>query len=535
MHPFTITMLVIVGVYALLGAYKGARRGISRQVIRSVTVIASAVISIYLVKLLSGAAAVWLENRSGEEILSMLSSANLPLEGFEGFITNLDGDTLCRLISIPLALIIMPISFIICFLLVKLIMMIPHALLSGLFGFTHRKNNVLTRLLGCALGVVQGVVIAALIIAPVAGAVGEFSAVIEEMQTEAPEDQATITFTKFYDENLKPAAEDKIVQAVAKCGGRTLYRQLATVKIDNEKYDMVTTVKEPAAKIAVSVNHLWGWDWKKPTPENEAAINDMIAAICESEYSTHLVANLCAYVSHVYEDSSFTEGIEQPLADVVEAAFQTISMIDENSLEDDLGALTEAYFVLARENVIYAVEYGNTDEITDALTKECVDKNGNETTVIKAVIDTLNGNAHTAPLVTTLAKISVSTMAQQMGMGEDMHEMYENVRGGLFDTLSISKEDKTEEEYKAEVSTSLDAVLKDNGIELDAEVVDGMADYIYQNYDELNMVEVEEGSQLSEQKMNDIIFSYFDAYKDYIDGGELPEEIPDLPGDIELP
>ncbi len=535
MHPFTIAILATVGVFALIGAYKGARRGISRQVIRSVTVIASVFISLFLTKLLSGAATVWLGNRTGDEILAMLQSINLPLEGFEEMIANLDGDTLSRLMSIPLALVVMPVCFVICFLLVKLVMLLPHAIISGIFGFTHRKNNALTRLLGMALGIVQGVVVAALIIAPMAGAISEFSAVIEEMQEEAPEDQATIRFTEFYNENLQPAAEDTVIQTVAKYGGRDLYSKLATVTIEDTDYAMVDTLKGPATEIAVGVNHLWGWDWKKPTPENEAAIEDMIDAICESEYTAHLVANLCAYASHVYEDSSFTAELEQPLKDVVDAAFQTISMIDQSSLEKDLDSLTEAYFVLARENVIYAIEFGDTDAITDALTKTCTDENGNETTVVKSVISTLNGNLHTAPLVTTLAKISISTMAAEMGMGEDMHQLYEEVRGGLFDTLSISKEEKTEEEYKAEVSTSLDTILKDNGIELDSDIVDGMADYIYDNYDELNMVDIEEGSQLSEQKMNEIIFSYFDAYKDYINGGELPEDIPELPGDIEIP
>lgn len=527
-------MLAIVGVSALFGAYKGARRGISRQVIRSITVIASVLLSIYLIKLLSGAATVWLSNRTGEEILGILQSMKLQLGDFEDMILNLDGDTLCRLMTIPLSLIVMPICFIICFLIVKLIMLIPHALFSGIFGFTHRKNNALTRLLGFALGAAQGVVVAALLIAPVAGAVTEFSVVIEEMQEEAPEDQATVTFTNFYNENLQPFAEDKIVKTVAKCGGRDLYKKLATVNIDGEDYDMVETVKEPAAKMAVSVNHLWGWDWKKPTPENEAAIEDMIDALCESEYASHLVVNLCAYASHVYEDSSFTEGLEAPLSDIVEAAFQTISMIDEDSLDADLGALTEAYFVLARENVIYAIEYGDTDEITDALIKTCVDEDGKETTVVKSVIDTLNTNAHTAPLVTALAKVSISTMAEQLGMDEDMNQLYEDVRSGLIDTLTISKDDKSEEEYKAEVSTSLDTVLKDNGIELDADIVNGMTDYIYENYDELNMADLGADTELSEQKMNDIIFSYFDSYKDYINGGELPEDI-ELPGDLELP
>ena len=546
MHPFTIAMLAIVGVFALIGAYKGARRGISRQVIRSVTVFAAALISIYLTKLLSNTATVWISNRTGEEILALLQSMNLPLEGFEELIINLDGDTLSRLLSIPMALIVLPICFVLCFLIVKLVMLIPHAILSGIFGFTKRRNNAITRLLGFVLGTAQGVVIAALIIAPMAGALAEVEAIATEMQAEAPEDESTIAFTSFYDTNIRPAAEDKIVATVAKFGGRTLYNKLATVKIGDVEYEMVSTIKEPATKITVSVGSLKGWDWKKPTPENEAAIEDIIDALCESDYAAHLVVNLCAYASEVYEDSDFTAELEQPLADVVEAAFDTLALINQDSLEADLTSLSEAYFILARENVIYAVEYGDTDAITDALTKECTDENGNKTTVVKSVISTLNSNEHTAPLVTTLAKISVSTMAQQMGMGEDMHQLYENVRGDLFNTLSISKEDKTEEEYKAEVSTSLDTILKDNGIELDTEIVDGMANYIYDNYDQLNMAGLEEGTELSEQKMNDVIFSYFDAYMEYMNTGEIPDDIvipddvviPDdieLPGDIELP
>ena len=546
MHPFSIVMLAIVGVSALYGAYKGARRGLFRQVIRSTTVLVSVFISVYLIKLLSNILTKWIGNRTGEEILAMLESRQISVSGFESLIVNLDGDTMCRLLSIPLALIVLPICFILCFLIVKLIMLIPHAIISRVLGFTHRRNNALTRLLGCALGTVQGIIVAAIIIAPVAGLVTEFSTAAEEMHIEATDTENDTTFASFYDENIEPIVNDRVVKAVSRCGGRQFYNTLATVKIDGTKYNMVTTVKDPAIKIAANTDALQGWDWKKPTEENEAAIKNMIDAICESDYTAHLVTNLFAYASHVYEDSSFTADMEPPLSDVVEAAFDTISMIDQSSLREDLTSLTDSYFVLARENVIYAIEHGDTDAITDALIKECVDENGNQTTVIKTVITTLNDNKHTAPLVTTLAKISVSTMAQQMGMGEDMHQMYEEVRGGLFDTLSISKEDKTEEEYKAEVSTSLDTVLKDNGIELDTEIVDGMANYIYDNYDELNLADVGDDAELSEQKMNDIIFSYFDAYMEYVNPGERPEDIvipddvviPDdfeIPGDIELP
>lgn len=520
MHPITTGLLISIGVLGLIGAFKGARRGISRQVIRSVSVVAAAILSIYLTKLFANTATVWIGNRSGEEILSALSSLKLPLEGFEDFIVNLEGETLCHVLSIPLALIVVPICFIICFLAVKLVMLLPHALISGIFGFSHRRNNFLTRLLGFVLGAVQGIAVAALIIAPAAGALAETTAIVEELNTESPDDQATVTFTNFYENYIEDIAEEPIVTAVAKFGGRDLYEKLATVKVGDAEYEMVETVKEPAISIAVGVNHLWGWDWKKPTPENEAAITEMIHSVCESEYAVFLISDMCEYVTHVYEDSEIAAGLEAPLSDLVEATIDTIAMVTEESMEDDLNTLTEAYFILARENVIYAIEFNNTDEVCDALTKDYVTEDGTKTTVVKAVVDILNDNEHTAPLVTTLAKLSVSTMADKMGGDNDMHAMYEEVRAGLSDTLSITKEGKTEEEYKTEVSASLDTVLKNNGIELEEGIVDGMSDYIYDNYDELNKVDTDGDSQLSEQEMNDIIFSYYEAYIDHMNSTE---------------
>lgn len=520
MHPVTTGLLIGIGVFALIGAYKGARRGISRQVIRSVTVLAAAILSIYLTKLAANTATVWIGNRSGEEILSLLQSFGISLEGFETFITNLEGETLCHVLSIPLALIIAPVCFIICFLIVKLIMLLPHALISGIFGFSHRRNNALTRLLGFVLGAAQGVAVAALIIAPVAGAISETTAIVEQMQTESPDDQATITFSNFYDNYIDDIADDPVVTAIAKCGGRELYEKLATVNVGGTEFEMVDTVKEPALSIAVGVNHLWGWDWKKPTPENEAAITEMIHSVCESEYAVFLISDMCEYVTHVYDESSIAAGLEHPLADLVEATVDTIALMTEESMEDDLNTLTEAYFILARENVIYAIEFGNTDEVCDALTRDYVTKDGTTTTVVKAVVEILNDNEHTAPLVTTLAKLSVATMADQMGSDANMHELYDEVKVGLSDTLAISKEGKTEEEYKTEVSASLDTVLKNNGIELEEGIVDGMSDYIYDNYDELNKVDNDGDSELSEEEMNNIIFSYYESYIDHMESTE---------------
>ena len=70
------------------------------------------------------------------------------------------------------------------------------------------------------------------------------------------------------------------------------------------------------------------------------------------------------------------------------------------------------------------------------------------------VVAELKANPHTKHLVSSITKLSVSVLTS--AMGEEAAELYENVKAGISDVLSVSKDGKTEEEYKAEVSEKLD-------------------------------------------------------------------------------
>ena len=144
--------------------------------------------------------------------------------------------------------------------------------------------------------------------------------------------------------------------------------------------------------------------------------------------------------------------------------------------------------------------------MTDILTRK--DENGE--TVVNKVIAILKSNERTKPIVVTLTKISVSSMANKLGTGEDTAAIYENVKSGVNETLKIKKTDyQSTEEYTAAVSASLDQTLTDNGIELEADIVDSMAQYVTDNYSDVESV--------TDEELNDIILSYYDAYVDYID------------------
>ena len=119
----------------------------------------------------------------------------------------------------------------------------------------------------------------------------------------------------------------------------------------------------------------------------------------------------------------------------------------------------------------------------------------------------LNENEHTRSLTGVLTKVSVSIMARAYGdgFGIDAEQTYENVKSGL---SKISEIDKglTDEEYTAEVASTINTTLKDSEIDLEPGVVDEMAKYVTENYKkELN-------GELTDKELDDIIISYYDAY-----------------------
>ena len=138
----------------------------------------------------------------------------------------------------------------------------------------------------------------------------------------------------------------------------------------------------------------------------------------------------------------------------------------------------------------------------------------------------LNSNPHTQPLVTAITKLTLSSLVTEM-LPEGSEEIYENIKTGAGEVLSIDKSTfETEEEFVAEVSAKLDTVLKDSGIEVEADILDEMAGYINDNYDKL----YQEDGEISDQDVNEIILSYYDAYIKYMNSqNQTPPEIPEIP------
>ena len=157
---------------------------------------------------------------------------------------------------------------------------------------------------------------------------------------------------------------------------------------------------------------------------------------------------------------------------------------------------------------------GDTSSLSEILAKK--DESGQ--TVLTRVISKLNSNQRTAKLVTALTKLSITVMADSFGgNGVITEETYENVKEGINEILSIEKEDYADDPdgYVNAISDSLDKTFTENGIELEQEVVDKMAEHVANNYSEVE--------SLTDQEINDIILSYYNAY---LESGTIPDELP---------
>lgn len=496
-------MTSIVLVLGIIGALKGLSRGISRQVVRTITIIVSAVASFIVAKSLYSVIGNFFEGKTMADVGQYLVQWGVfPSETDLSWLSSMDTKTAELIVMLPVSILVVPLLFVIAFILISGVMLIVHGILSNIFGFKKRRNNFITRILGMALGLVQGVVVAALIMTPVIGILSSVSDSVDTIKTEAPDSEVTANLVEVYDANLKEVAEAPVVKVFGTVGIKSLYSGLATFEIDGKKNDMSQLFPD-LTKVACSAIALGDVDLMNITPENEETINNFISNIEKNDYLTSVLAGAIQFGSHLVTSDSVNIEMEEPINSFVISAMEIFHTTDSTNVITDLNTVKDVLFILSREGVFASFESGS-----DAMLNAFTVRDAQGKTVINKVIDTINSNERMKSLVTLMTKLSVSVMTGQLGLDAENAELYDNVKNGINENiLSINKNDyATKDEYVGAVSSALDTTLKENNIELEPSVVDNMAQYIADNYSDK--------TEVTDEEINDIILSYYDAYLD---------------------
>ena len=515
MDTASIIILSIFGVFALIGFFKGLSQGFSRQIIRTLTVAASAVGSVFIARAFYGKISGFFEGKTIEEIHAWVCGLKFFPKGLDiSWMLNLNVETVRAIIIIPATLICIPLIFVAFFLTISGLMKIVHVILCGLFGLSKKRKNVLTSLLGAVLGLAEGIAIAALIVMPVTGIAKAAETAVTEVNEQMPESAEAAQLTSLYTSYLKPINDNAIVSTVGKLGVNALYSGLVTVETNGKSTDM-TTLLPDAALIYANKSGFQPFHWQTLTDQNKLALINISNILESNPYFSEIAAGLISGIARSAESGAIPIPLEPPFDAVFHDIVHVFETTDSTNIHTDIDTILAVYFILSDEGVL-ATFGTDSNAMLTALTT--ADSEG--ITPVTKVIDEIKKNERTKPLISVITKISLSVMKEQIGLPEDADQIYESVKGGLNETLKIDRESFAEgeagdAEYKAAVSTSIDETLKANDIVLEPEIVDTMADYVTENF--------ADKEEITDDEINDIILSYYDAYLEYQKTGKIPE------------
>ena len=118
-----------------------------------------------------------------------------------------------------------------------------------------------------------------------------------------------------------------------------------------------------------------------------------------------------------------------------------------------------------------------------------------------------------------------------MGGDVDITKVYNDVKTSVNAITQVDRA-QGEEIYVAEVTDILSTALTQNNVDIEADIIDDMAQYIYDNPDTISVGDEDDDGELSDEEMNNLILSYYDVYLEYESTGDIPN---DFPGDDLIP
>ncbi len=527
-NPSSIGGWISLGLIAfalltiLVSMFYGLKRGFGKTVIRIVTIAAAAGIAYFVAMGITDFIDSQVAGKTLEELITTYyadyETAVQP--EIREIIASFDIETAQLIVDVVIAIVTAPVVFIAAFYAIKAVLFVVYWLLGAIVA-GGRHKGLFSRLLGAALGVVQGALVAVVVLLPVCGFLTLAGEAREELTSREDLSPETVEAVDgFYTAYLDDAISSPVVTLIGQYGYDTVFKGLTHATVEGEEYDM----REKAvllAGVAVDVVELKGMDWKAPNPDQQVDIERILHSMAGDEYMAKILAGVLRGSSTALTENIDAFPVEEPFRSIFAEAFGLFSDSDHTNVEGDLNTMLHVYFIMADHEILVLLSEDDTEGLKGKLT--ATDENG--TLIIDSVIDELHKNERTDRLVTILTKLSISIMADQLGLGEDVTVMYENVKGGINDALAIDKENyETDEEYRAALNESVSGTLEENGIVLEDEIVEGISDYIADNYSDLE--------EITDQEVNDVILSYYSSYVEYKNNNP-DADIPDLnPDDL---
>ena len=506
-----IIILIVFLVFIILRMLSGMGRGIFRQLLRTGLTVGSAVLAFITADLVGNEILSTVDIGTVDGIMDYLRMVEPQLASKIGDILNaFPTESIAKIMLLPAAVVILPTVFLSIFLLVKVIAGILCALLYRIFKFKKATDNV-QRFGGALLGAVEAIIYITVILIPFTGIVGVMgesydSAIYSDDGLDA---DAAFEYTTTY----LPITENPAIKLVSDLGGDAISNHFATVKIG----DKASNLREelvPVIKFYLIDCRNGSIDFRNLGEGGKDAISKFLTAMESSPCLSDIVCCVVRGGSFLLENGGILELGDVP-SDLTDALFAFLGGFSTEYFTEDINTLRDIYFALSDHGILAAMVEGDTDIMT------LLGENHQDgSSAVSSIVTVLQSNPRTAPLVRAITDLLLSNLVTPDVDGAPKVD-YDELKSDVEKVLDVKEENyASEKEYKEALGNVLDGTLKNHGIELEEEIVDGIAEYVADNFSQVD--------ELTDEEFNSILLHYYEAYQEYLNSGDIPDDFKDF-------
>ena len=489
-------------ILAVLGEMlSGLRRGVGRQLFHLILSVVAFFISFAVTERAVTELHTLFTNYTVEEMLVTIESyVNLSLNAeVRAALVGIDAHLAELILTLPMATIVAPVLFTVAYAIINLLVKVIYWTLGR---FVPRAGNVASRGLGAIVGAAEAAVISALLLLPFMAICQITDSATDRIVAEGNEDSKIV---EIHEEFIGPMSETPIFRLTAILGGDAMLDSFAKVDMGEGEIDLRDEMVA-ALDIVDAVLEITDADFAALTPEQKGAITRMVNGVGTSDLWSEIFAEVFVTLSETSDGANSAEDGEL-MAVIVDDMLYIFSTSTKDNIGSDLSTFKELFFILSDEGIITAFNEGNTDSLLTILSS----KDEEDKAVISRIMSTLTDNERTALIADTLMELSISIMAENLGVGEDAAALYEDVKAGISDITSIDYEScASDEEYEEKIAESLSDTLTEQGITVSDEALSEMAGVA------ADICKENDFENLSDAQINDIILEYYNSYADLI-------------------
>ncbi|MBO7196581.1 MAG: hypothetical protein J6V80_04550 [Clostridia bacterium] len=505
-----VGLLAFFLLFIILKMLGGMRRGTFRQLVRTGMTLAAAIISFIAATIVSNSIIGSTENIKVENLLATLNMQSPEaVDVVKDLLGSFDPELFESFILLPATLVIVPFLATGIFLALNVVLKIVRAIIVKIFKFNKAKTNP-QRLGGALLSAIQGIIWLVMITLPFTGLLS----LVDNAYTNVVKKGGNLGEVKeFYGEYLEPFTDNPAIDFLSGCGGEAMSNGIATVKIKNEKVNIRQETVDIATVFLSEAPKLKGMDTKNLTKADKKAIDNVIDGLCESTYASNIMVCTLQSVSAFMELDMLPMDTEGDFSSFVDGFSEYLKSITIDTLKEDATTVKDVYYVLSDSGILRMVGQGG--DIFAQLQES--QKDGDS--VISRIINILQRNTRSAKLVKAVTKSLIASVSTSVELedGTTVSVSYDELKKSMNEVLEVKRDDySSKDAYISALKESIYEEFEDEGIELEDEVLQNIAEHIEDNYSDTD--------ELTDEEFNDIMLNLYESYFNYLETGDAPDD-----------